>query len=458
MNSILLIDPEQVLYKDLFSQIDLVNFTLTQSNSQSDALKTLSKNSFDVVVINLTTAKKADELDLISYIKVNFERSDIIVITDIKEIESARTAIRKGAYLYLLKPVAPGDVKIVLNKIRLHQDQNQQFKDSQNRLMQELIGNSKNMGRIIKIAKKVAPTTSNVLITGETGTGKEVFARYIHMMSKRSDNEFIAVNCGAIPENLVESEFFGHKKGSFTGAVTNKRGLFEEAHLGTVLLDEVGDLPLPAQAKLLRFLQDYEIRPVGATQNIKVDVRVMAATNKNLQEEVVKGNFREDLFYRLNIIHIEIPPLRDRTENIGPLANFFLFKYAHEMEKKMPEISEEAKAILGHYTYPGNIRELENIIERAVVLAEGETIRGTDLPEKMKISRGLLPSGQAIKPSENISLDKLEKIHILKVMEKTNHNQTEASKILGISRSTLWRKLKTHNLVTEEEEEISRPG
>jgi len=325
MNSVLLVDPEQTLQQTVFSQVDLVNFSVTVTPSESTALKELNKNPYDIVVLNLTSSREKDELDLISYVKVNFERTEIVVLTTIREVELARTALRKGAYLYLLKPINPNDIKIILNKIRMYQEQNAQFVESQNRLMQELIGNSKSMHRVIKVSKKVAPTTSNVLITGESGTGKEVFARYIHMMSKRSENPFIAVNCSAIPENLLESEFFGHKKGSFTGAMADKKGLLEEAHLGTLFLDEIGDLAFVAQAKILRFLQEFEVRPVGSNITTKVDVRVLAATNKNLMEEVEKGTFREDLFYRLNIIHLDLPPLRHRRGKYRPPREFFSF-------------------------------------------------------------------------------------------------------------------------------------
>ncbi|MFH1761532.1 MAG: sigma-54 dependent transcriptional regulator [bacterium] len=446
MAKILVLDPDKIFCKNIFSKISLINTSVQEVSSPKDALKALSTNSYNIIILNLTMAHTS-ELDLISYIKVNFDRCDVIVCVDIDDIEMARKAMHKGAYLYLLKPVTHQEVQIVINKILQSQEKESHYIESQSRLMQELVGNSKKMQRILQIAKKVAPTTGAVLITGESGTGKEVFARYIHMMSKRHDGHFVAINCGAIPENLVESELFGHKRGAFTGASLDKKGMLEEANLGTVFLDEIGDLSLHAQTKILRFLQEYEIRPVGSNSIIKVDVRVMAATNKNLLELVEKKEFREDLFYRLNIVQIHLPPLRERKENIPHLVKFFVFKYCQQMDRRLCSIHPEAEAMLMNYDYKGNIRELENIIERAVIMSENDIIKRQDMPENMVINRPLLSPGKEIKAKLDQTLEELERNHIAEVMERYQHNQTEAAKVLGISRSTLWRKLKSYNMV-----------
>jgi transcriptional regulator with PAS, ATPase and Fis domain len=309
------------------------------------------------------------------------------------------------------------------------------------------------MQKILKTIYKIAPTVSTVLITGESGTGKEFAANIIHRLSKRDSEPFLAVNCGAIPEKLIESELFGSRRGAFTGAV-DKKGLFEEANGGTLFLDEVAELSQAAQVKLLRFLQNREIRRVGENESKNLDVRIIAATNRNVQEEIKKGTFREDLYYRLNTFHIELPPLRERRSAISNLIKHFIIKYQKETGKIIRRISQPAQVALKSYDYPGNIRELENIIEHAMVMAENEEIALEDLPEALHPSytvpesRYLLsspPDGKVVSEPEDLSLAELERRHIIKVFEK-HKNISQTAEKLGISRTTLWRKLEEYKI------------
>jgi len=338
--------------------------------------------------------------------------------------------------------VTPEDLRLVIEKVALRQEKELKYLESQTRLMHDLVGGNEKMQRAIEMADKVARTDSTVLVSGDSGTGKEVFARYIHMKSKRADGPFVAVNCGAIPENLIESEFFGHVKGAFTGAAYDKKGLTEEANQGTLFLDEIGELLPQAQVKLLRFLQDMTVRRVGGNEERIVNVRIIAATNKDLARQVEGGKFREDLFYRLNVIHIHMPPLRERKENIGKLIPFFIIKYAAALDKKPPVLDPNVMAMLQNYSYPGNIRELENIIERAVVLSEGGLITVEDLPPNLLQDRPRLSAAKDEVEEELLSLAELEKRHIQRVLARLNNNQSLAAKTLGLSRTTLWRKIK----------------
>ncbi len=314
---------------------------------------------------------------------------------------------------------------------------------------EDILGATPRMQRVLKLVEKIAPTDSPVLITGESGTGKELVARAIHYQSRRSDRPFVAVNAAALPENLVESELFGHARGSFTGAQHEKKGLFEEADQGTLFLDEVGEIPPGLQVKLLRVLQTGEVRRVGENHARMVDVRVIAATNKDLVQARESGEFREDLYYRLNVFQIELPPLRERREDISILALYFLTRYSRRLGKSLDGFSPEAQALLVGYDYPGNVRELENAVQRAVTLAEGRTVQASDLPPWMHLSARLLtePAGARVAadlvPEHDMLLAELEKRHILRTLERHHDNMSRTARALGISRATLWRKLKT---------------
>jgi transcriptional regulator with PAS, ATPase and Fis domain len=307
-----------------------------------------------------------------------------------------------------------------------------------------IIGRGPRMQKIFRFVSKIAPTESAVLITGESGTGKELLARSIHFQSPRAHRPILAINCGALPENLLESELFGHVRGAFTGAATDKKGLFEQADGGTLFLDEVGELSLPSQVKLLRALQDGEVRRVGSNTSIKVDVRIISATNRDLRRAMEGNEFREDLYYRLNVFQIEVPPLRERREDIPLLAGFFLDRFSGKMKKAIRGFSEEAQFLLMHYSYPGNVRELENAVQRAVALAEDDVIHPEDLPPRMReVEKPQIegPAGSTEIP-DGLTLEDVESMYIRRTVEKTGGNLSRAAKSLGISRSTLWRKLK----------------
>src|SRR3989442_7249925 len=310
-----------------------------------------------------------------------------------------------------------------------------------------MIGQSPAMQRIFRLIAKIAPTESPVLITGESGTGKEMIAKAIHLQSRRAHRPFVAVNSSAVPESLFESELFGHVRGAFTGAIADRIGLMQHADGGAIFFDEVAEMPLSVQVKLLRALQSGEVRRVGAKESMRVDVRVLAATNRDVKKALADGSFREDLYYRLNVFHIEIPPLRERREDIPLLANYFREKYARVLEKPVVRFNERALMLLVRYDYPGNVRELENAIERAVTLAEGPEIKPADLPPVIREPRQpLLHTGSGFPYSENLTLAQLEAEHIRRVLTHNARNTTKAAQSLGISRSTLWRKIKEYGL------------
>ena len=314
---------------------------------------------------------------------------------------------------------------------------------------EEIVAVSAPMKRILKLVDRIAPTESNILITGESGTGKEKVARLIHVQSRRSQGPFVAVNAGAIPENLVESELFGHARGAFTDAKVSKRGFFELAEQGTLFLDEIGEMGFPLQVRLLRALQDRYIRPVGSESTVPIDTRVIAATNRDLRQEMAAGRFREDLFYRLNVFNLHIPPLRQRKEDIPYLANFFLARFGERHRKRVESLTDRAWGLIMNYDYPGNVRELENAIERAVILCEDDTIRVRDLPAEIS-ERGIprLGPGESVEESYPVELylEEVEARHIRRVIDRWGGNLSRAAAGLGISRSTLWRKMRRYGI------------
>jgi transcriptional regulator with PAS, ATPase and Fis domain len=310
----------------------------------------------------------------------------------------------------------------------------------------DILGATAKMQRIFRLIGKVAPTESTVLILGESGTGKELIARAIHLQSRRAQGAFVPVNCAALPENLIESELFGYVRGAFTGAANSRRGLIEEADGGTLFLDEIGDMPLATQVKLLRFLENSEVRRLGDNETRIVDVRVLAATNVDLKRLLSEGRFREDLYYRLNVVSIELPPLRERREDLPLLAGYFLDKYARRSGREVTGFSDDAKAALLRYDYPGNVRELENAIQRAVTLAEGKQITRHDLPPAF-LQTATLPPGRPDEEARDAwSLEDLEREHIQRVLVRQKGNVTNTAKQLGISRTTLWRKMHKYSL------------
>lgn len=446
---ILIVSLDKDFSEKLKENLTFQGYSVFEAQNQAEVIPLLDHQEIDLVFFDIERLPLI-ELDLVTYIKSKYP-ADIIILTTVNELDEATRALRNGASFYLVKPVTMPDIKAALDKLLVRQEHREDHLELEQRFLTDLMGGSPAMQKVLKFAMKIAPTSSTVLIGGESGTGKEFFARIIHRMSKRYDGRFVAMNCGAVPDTLFESELFGYKRGAFTGADRDKPGLVEEAHTGTLFLDEVGELSPTAQVKLLRFLQEREFRRVGETQNRSVDVRIIAASNKDLSKLMKQGQFREDLYFRLNVFYLQLPPLRERKETLPNLLRIIVHKYNQRLDKHVNQISKNAETILANYDYPGNVRELENIIEHAVVLAENNEISENDLPEYMFRSRLLLSGPEAVNnqdtsSNEILTLAEVEKNHIKRVLDLTMYNYTDASKKLGISRSTLWRKLKEYNI------------
>ena len=455
MLRILLLDRDDSFRHQVADAWDLPDSEFRESGLGRSPFAVLEEKPVDLVFLD-ASALWHEGVDLLTWIRSRRPGTQVAVLCTVDTRDLARAAIARGASQMLVKPLLPSDLVDVARRAAGQVQSARTANNLQTQVLEDMLGDTGDMRKILRVARKVAPTTSTVLITGESGTGKEFFANILHRLSGRSEGPFVAVNCGAIPETLVESELFGARKGSYTGAVTDRKGLFEEAEFGTLFLDEVGELPPSAQVKLLRFLQNHEVRRVGDSESRILDVRVIAATNRDLPDEVASGRFREDLWYRLNIFHMHLPPLRDRPIAIPGLARFFLHRYNQLHGRNVTGYDREAEeAILAH-DWPGNIRELENAIEHAVVLTDAERIRIVDLPEAAVHSpRPMLrlPPSQEVSPDPRHGLkrlDEIERDHILRVLAAVSHNQTEAAQILGIGRSTLWRKLREYGLATEE--------
>jgi len=402
-------------------------------------------------------------LDVLSLAKKRSEETEVIVMTAHSTVETAIEAMKRGAYDFVTKPFATGELKalvrkafeksaIVAENVRLRAKV-----DRQN--PKDLLGHSQPMRQILDLIARVASSRSTVLITGESGTGKERIARAVHDLSDRKDKPFLVVNCGAIPESLVESELFGHEKGAFTGATSRKLGIFREADGGTVLLDEVGELPVAEQVKLLRVLQEKKVRGVGESAESSVDVRVLAATNRNVEEDVKAGKFRQDLYYRLNVIRVEVPPLRDRREDVAELAQHFLDRCSREHNKHIRGFSADALRALDAYAFPGNVRELENIVERAVALAVGQQIGLGDLPHEVSGAAAQPGPSLVTLPDEGCDLDsvlgEIERRLILQALDRAGGVRTAAARSLGVSLRSLRYRMQKHAMQTDDEEPVS---
>ncbi|MBD3391791.1 MAG: response regulator [Chitinivibrionales bacterium] len=449
--TILIISADTPFLNLIRDNLCLQGFETNVARTYSDAFAAADKTPPDIVFCDIENTP-TQEMDFVSYLKSRSPATEIVVLTGIDEIEDATYALRNGASFYLLKPVDCAHLKTVVEKLSSRADRNREHIELEQQLLADLMGTNKAMQKMLKLAIKIAPTMSTVLIEGESGTGKEFFARIIHRMSQRYEGQFVAMNCGAIPDTLFESELFGHRKGAFTGADRDKPGLVEEAHMGTLFLDEVGELSPAAQVKLLRFLQERSFNRVGETNYRRVNTRVIAATNKVLAKQVREGHFRDDLFYRLNIFSLRLPPLRERKETIPNLVRLFVHRNNSLLGKNVGRISRAAEVVLANYDYPGNVRELENIIEHAVVLAEGDEITERELPESMFTGRLLLsaPTGPAgdRSPADIPPLSEVEKQHITAALKLLDYNYSETAKKLGVSRSTLWRKIKSYGIET----------
>ena len=444
IGTILVVDDEPEMRALVRDVLQDRGHRVTVAEDGREALTRLGEEDYWVVLSDLRM-KGMEGMELLTEVKRAYPDTNVILMTAFGSVETAVAAMKQGAFTYLVKPVKTEELIRVTEQgvheaalrrevTRLRREVRAEYSFNQ------ILGKSKAMQEVFDLIRRVANSPTNVLITGESGTGKELVAKAIHFNSDRRNAPFVPVNCAAIPDTLLESELFGHVKGAFTDAKADKRGLFEEAQKGTLLLDEISELPLMLQAKLLRVIQEREVRRVGSTRAVPVDVRIIAATNVLLAEEVKAKRFREDLFYRLNVIEVRMPPLRDRREDIPLLVEAFLRKCASASHKELRGMTESALALLIDYPWPGNVRELENVIERAVTLARGEKIVPDDLPPAIRGARGerrVIDEGA----ERVLPLQEIEREYILRILEKTGGNKYQAAQALGIDRKTLYRKL-----------------
>ena len=438
---ILVVDDEQSMAQFLGIVLRKEGYQVSTATNGRDALEKVKSDPFDVVITDIKMPGM-DGIQLLQGLKKYDPSLPVVIMTAYASQQSAIDAVNLGAFQYLIKNAKNDEIKLVVRnaiEMRKVRAENQYLKRELKRGHDEkqIIGSSEEMIRVFKMVEKVADSEATIMIQGESGTGKELVAREIHYRSRRNNGPFVSINCGAIPRDLLESNLFGHVKGSFTGAVKDSAGLFQVAEGGTFFLDEVGETPLATQVKLLRALQEREIIPVGGTQTIKIDCRLVAATNADLEREVSEGRFRADLFYRLNVIPIKLPSLRQRRDDIPLLVDHFLRRYAQNNPGKT--ISKEAMDLLIKHDWAGNVRELENVIERALILDEGGLIGPDDLPDKIRF--GESHRGSLIIDTPTLTLEDLEKEYILKVLNYTRWQKKKTSDILGINASTLYRKL-----------------
>ncbi|MCL4457438.1 MAG: sigma-54 dependent transcriptional regulator [Nitrospirae bacterium] len=444
MAVIAVIDDEHRQRDILKTILEDEGYEVYTASSAEDGLDLIGKMNPDVVITDLKMGGMSG-MQLLEAIPDDSLQPAVIMMTAYGTISSAVEAVKKGAFDYLAKPLEKDVIVLTVKKaaerarllkenIRLQDELFGKFK------MDGIIGGSQKMREVIEIAKKVSPTTVTVLIQGESGTGKELIARALHYNSNRKTAPFVAVNCAAIPDNLIESELFGYEPGAFTGAAHRKVGLFESANGGTLFLDEIGDLPLLTQTKILRVLQDKEIRRLGGKDSVKADVRIIAATNKDLEKEVSHGKFREDLYYRLKVVTIELPPLRERKEDIESFVSFFIERYNKEFGKRIKGINETAKKALMDYHWPGNIRQLEFVIERAVLMSDTDTISLNDIKSELRLPQAKGISGIEI-PDEGLDFEELERDLIKQAMLKSNNVAAKAARLLGMSYKTFWYRL-----------------
>ncbi len=418
----------------------------------------LGQTPYDLVVTDLKM-KKVDGLEVLKAVKAANPLTEVVVITAYGTISTAVQAIREGAYDYVTKPFRHQEILRVAKKAIEKKGLKDRVRYLEGEVKEKykfegIVGNSNAMLEVLKTTSHVCRTESTVLITGESGTGKELIARAIHYNSLRKNCPFVVINCGALPENLQESELFGHVRGAFTGAIRDKVGLFQQAQKGSILLDEIGETLPSTQVKLLRFLQDGEIRPVGGNKALHVDVRIIAATNENLEKAVELGRFRKDLFYRVNVIRIHLPPLRERREDVVMLVDYFLEKISAKLNKGKKTLSAESKYVMMRYDWPGNIRELQNTIERVVALSKNEVIQADELMLPVEAFAGtpvVMQESDKRKSFIVTTLAEQEKIAIVDALNKYGGNQTKVSQVLGISTTTLWRKIKKYKIRPQRE-------
>jgi len=438
---ILIVDDELIMRESLAGWLERDGHTVQTAPSGEDALELLKQSRFDILLVDIKM-EGISGLEVLRKVKESDPDVAVVMITAYGSIPTAIEAMKNGAYDYMLKPFDPNELGVLIEKIIRHQDQAREMQFlravvKERTRFESMIGQARSMQEIFNLICDVAPMESTVLITGETGTGKGLAAKAIHTNSPRSSGPFVTVNCGAIPEHLMESELFGHQKGAFTDAKETKKGRLELAHGGTLFLDEVGEISMRMQIDLLRVLEDRVFYRVGGTQPMEADFRVIAATNRNLEKAIKEGSFREDLFYRLNVISMKMPSLKQRKEDIPLLAEHFLRRFVQETNKNIDKISREAMDELMLYDWPGNVRELENAIERAVVVGKDRQVRPEHLP---------IFCHEPFHGPQNNTLQEVEKSHIRQILTDNDWNIARCARILGIDRTTLYSKIKRHEL------------
>jgi two-component system response regulator HydG len=448
---ILIVDDDTGHLTMLNTVLSSLGHNIQKAMDGEDAIQAARENPFDLILMDVRMSN-VDGIEALQQIKEINPAIPIIIMTAYSSVDKAVEAMKLGAYDYLTKPLNFDELKITLERAMNHLElsiENQKLKEKMLSVSKfsDIIGSSPAMIKVIETAKIAAPTDANILITGESGTGKELFAKAIHKASDRQKHMLVVINCAALTETLLESELFGHEKGAFTGADKKRDGLFKQADKGSVFLDEIGEMPLAMQVKLLRAIQEKEIQSVGSDKTTKVDLRILAATNRDLKEEMANRTFREDLFYRLNVMNIEVPPLRERSGDVPLLAQFFLDKYAEKNRKELKGFTPTAMDALSRYLWPGNVRELENSIERAVILCMGQFVSEKELlpsimenykAEHIRIQPGATIGGRP--------LDDVEAMAIMETLEQTKGNKTKAAQILNITRTTLNNKLKKYGI------------
>ncbi len=445
--SILIVEDEETLRESVKRIFTKEGFSVDAAESAEQGLSLLETNAYDVIISDIILPGM-DGIEMLTRVREQTPDQIFIVITAYASLDTSVKALRAGAYDYIMKPIIHEEIKqIVRNALR------QKNLHAENVLLKReiareydfssIIGESQALKTILNEVRKITNTKSNVLLLGETGTGKELFARVIHQNSSRREMPFVPINCSAIPENLLETELFGHVRGAFTGAVASKKGILEEAEGGTVFLDEIGDMSLALQAKLLRVIEDQVIRPVGSTKGSKVDIRFITATNRDLKTAVKQGTFREDLYYRINVITLQIPPLRERKEDIRSLTRYYLQKYSQEMGRQAAEVSPEAMDVMLNYEWAGNVRELQNVIERAILVSDSSVIGREHLPVGMKTE----DSFPCMVFEKKLSIEDYTKAFIKKYQDEFNEQQI--ADMLGITRKSLWEKRKKWGMQKE---------
>ena len=437
---ILIVDDDQTMRRSLVNWFESEGHNVYSSASGEEAIKKIKDSSYDIIITELKMPG-INGLEVLRYTKRLDSDTEVIIITAYGTVETAVNAMKEGAYDYIVKPFSPEEIDHIVKKIIEHQSlirENIILREQlyERHRFENIIGKSNKMQDIYALIENIAQSNITVLIQGESGTGKEMIARAIHNASLRRDKPFITVSCGAIPETILESELFGHEKGAFTGAIARKEGRFEMADKGTLFMDEIAEMSLKSQVDLLRVLQEREFRRVGGTEVIKVDVRIIAATNKDLDKEVERGRFREDLYYRLHVVPINLPPLRERHEDIPLLVRHFLEKYNTQYNRKIKEVSPSTFNILLQYDWPGNVRQLEHVIEHTILMTKGEIIQARNLPEKLQ-RKSKIKTDDTVLEGENLNfkenVEKFKKQSIIKALQSAQGVKKEAARILGIS-------------------------